>query len=87
MTLKKLALLGGALAGAAYLRDKTRRDSFMQKARGLVDQARDRIGSISGQQQGQNDEMASSSGESGFRDYGAPYTPSSTSSPRGNGIY
>jgi hypothetical protein len=37
MTLKKLFILGSALAGAAYLKDKTRRDRFMGQARGFID--------------------------------------------------
>ena len=49
MTIKNLLLLGGVLAGAAYLKDKTRRERLMGQARGFIDQAKSRATEIAGQ--------------------------------------
>lgn len=49
MTIKNLILLGGALAGAAYLKDKSRRDRLVGQARGIIDQAKTRATEIAGQ--------------------------------------
>lgn len=48
MTLKNLFILGSALAGAAYLKDKTRRDRFMGQARGLIDKVKARATEVAG---------------------------------------
>ena len=42
MTLKNLFIVGGALAGAAYLKDKSRRERFLGQARGFMDQLKAR---------------------------------------------
>jgi hypothetical protein len=46
MTIKNMLMLGGILAGAAYLKDKTRRDRVTGKARDLIDQAKTRASSL-----------------------------------------
>ncbi|HUQ03393.1 MAG TPA: hypothetical protein VM261_12910 [Kofleriaceae bacterium] len=46
MTIKNLLMLGGVLAGAAYLKDKTRRDRVFGKARDMLDQAKTRASGI-----------------------------------------
>jgi hypothetical protein len=49
MTLKGMLMLGGVLAGAAYLQDKNRRDRVVGRARDLIDQAKTRAADISRQ--------------------------------------
>ena len=46
MTLKGMLMLGGVLAGAAYLKDKQRRDRVVGRARGLIDQAKTRVADV-----------------------------------------
>jgi hypothetical protein len=46
MTIKNLLMLGGVLAGAAYLKDKTRRDRVLTRARGAIDQAKTRASGL-----------------------------------------
>jgi hypothetical protein len=60
MTFKNLFILGGALAGAAYLKDKTRRDRFMGQARGFIDQVKSRASEIAGQVQAKGSEAIDS---------------------------
>ncbi len=49
MTIKNMLMLTGLLAGAAYLRDKGRRDRLVGKARGLIDQAKTRASDLAHQ--------------------------------------
>ena len=42
MTFKNMFLLGGVLAGAAYLQNKSRRDRLIGQARGVLDNAKAR---------------------------------------------
>lgn len=46
MTLKKLFVLGGALAGAALLQDKGRRERVFGQARGIFDQLKARASEL-----------------------------------------
>jgi hypothetical protein len=51
MTIKNLFILGGAIAGAAYLKDKTRRDRFMGQARGFIDKMKARASEVASEVQ------------------------------------
>jgi hypothetical protein len=46
MTLKTLVILGGAIAGAAYLQNKNRRDRVFTGARDLIDRIKTRAESV-----------------------------------------
>jgi hypothetical protein len=48
MTIKNLLMLGGVLAGAAYLQDKGRRERLIGQARGLFDKAKARATELAG---------------------------------------
>lgn len=46
MTLKKMFMLGGVLAGAAYLQNKSRRDRLISQGRDLLDRAKTRASDV-----------------------------------------
>lgn len=56
MTLKNIFMLGSVIAGAAYLRDKGRRDRLVGQARGVLDKAKTRATQIAGQIQSKGSE-------------------------------
>ena len=56
MSIKNLLLLGGALAGAAYLKDKDRRDRLVGQARGFLDRMKSRATELAGEVQGKGDQ-------------------------------
>ena len=82
MKIKSLLFLGSVIGGAAYLRDKGRRDAFFDKLARWKDQLPDRLTGRSG---------ASTSGHDS--DLGTSTTSSSTagsyygSEPTGRGVY
>jgi hypothetical protein len=79
MTLKGLFMLGGVIAGAAYLGDKQRRDRLAGRARDLIDQAKTRAADISRQVEAKVDEVVDSTKRSepagsSYSTYGSPGT-------------
>ena len=60
MTIKKLFILGGALAGAAFLKDKTRRERFMGQARGFIDKVKTRATEVAGKAESKGSESLDS---------------------------
>ncbi len=91
MTIKKLAVLGSVLAGAAFLQNKTRRDRLMRSATDLISNARDRLSRTAENLSDKTEDLGSSFGESGTSGYGQERatTPSysESTSPGRNGIY
>lgn len=91
MKLRKLAFLGSVLAGAAYLRDKNRRDRFMDNAGRFLDSARNRISAMQQRRQGAvagseeplftHDELGGTRGQPAGTGAGYGGTPG------GNGLY
>ncbi len=57
MTLKKLAILGGVLAGAAYLQNKGRRDRAFTGARDMFDKVKSRAQEVGHQAQAKIDSV------------------------------
>lgn len=60
MTIKKLFILGGALAGAAFLKDKTRRERFMGQARGFIDKMKTQATAVAGKVESKESESLDS---------------------------
>jgi hypothetical protein len=48
MTLKNLFMLGGVIAGAAYLKDQSRRERLFGQARGFLDKAKAKVEEMRG---------------------------------------
>jgi hypothetical protein len=86
MTLKKLIILGGALAGAAYLKDKSRRDRFMGQARGFIDQMKTKASEVASEVKSKGSDalnsVSSNPAPSHFTSPPSPYGSSSYESPR-----
>jgi hypothetical protein len=73
MTIKNLLMLGGVIAGAAYLQDKGRRDRLFGQARGLFDKAKARASELASQTRHDNGVSqygAGSTGRDAFGDSG-----------------
>jgi uncharacterized protein YjbJ (UPF0337 family) len=70
MTIKNMFMLTGLLAGAAYLRDKGRRDRLVGKARGLIDQAKTRAGDLAHQVESKASQAASALDSTTSKDNG-----------------
>lgn len=62
MTLKKLFILGGVLAGAAYLQNKSRRDRLITQGRDLFDRAKTRASKLAHRVESEARESAGSVG-------------------------
>lgn len=94
MKLRKLAFLGTVLAGAAYLRDKNRRDRFMDSAGRFLSGARQRLQSMQQQRQGAMSGAAGSEGPlftqdelGGTRSQATSPTTGGYGGSGGNGLY
>lgn len=81
MKLKNMLLLGGVLAGAAYLQNKSRRERVFGQARGLMDQAKTRASDLAHKVENRAREVAdrvgtstASTESSGTSSYGAGAT-------------
>lgn len=58
MTIKNMLMLGGVLAGAVYLKDKTRRDRVLSRARDMLDQAKTRASGLAERVESRTRELA-----------------------------
>lgn len=76
MTLKNMFLLGGVLAGAAYLQNKSRRDRLMTQGRNLLDKARTRAVEITHKVESKLEPKTGDSIPSTKRDNGVSTMPS-----------
>lgn len=63
MTIKNILMLGGVLAGAAYLQDKKRRDRLVCQARDLLDKAKTRASGLADQVESKAHQVASWKGD------------------------
>lgn len=87
MTLKNLFILGGALAGAAYLKDKTRRERFLGQARGFIDQVKTRATEVASEVQSKGSEALKSVSSSPAPTNFASTSPFGSSSYGGSNTY
>jgi hypothetical protein len=69
--IKKLAVLGTVLAGAALLQNKERRERLTQSAQGFIKTARERLGQVTQQME---DGASKGSSESSYGSTGAGAT-------------
>jgi len=60
MTIKNMLMLGGVLAGAAYLQNKSRRDRLFGQARGVIDKAKTRASDLAHQVEARSKSFAES---------------------------
>jgi hypothetical protein len=75
MTLKGMLMLGGVLAGAAYLQDKQRRDRAFGRARDMLDKAKSRVADVSRQVESAVDSAkAEKPADSAFSTFGSSST-------------
>lgn len=83
MTFKNMFLLGGVLAGAAYLQNKSRRDRLMTQGRDLLDKAKTRAADITHKVESKLETRTGDSIASTKRDNGVSTSPSTASSTYG----
>lgn len=70
MTMKKLLMLGGVLAGAAFLQNKQRRDRLFGQARDLFDKAKARTSDLAATSDREQNNTTSFGSQDRFDDNG-----------------